>query len=162
MNWTTSDSFDFSKMETTSTTSSMNNPEDIDLQIDIDNYYYYYSEDISTGDKIILFVVLILIIIGLLGNTLSFCVMMQKEMRQTSTAIYLMALSIADTLCLLGGPLVDMILSSKLFLGWYMPIKSNFTCLLYNFLYYVNPHVSAWCLVAVTIERLLVIYFPHR
>ncbi len=143
----------------------MEGPTDL-LTEDSDNYqgfyYDYFTEDLTLTNKLILYILLILIISGSIGNTLSFCVMLRKEMRQMSTSVYLVALSVADTLCLLEGPLVDMILSSSLFLGWHMPMQSKSLCQLYFFLYYMNPHISSWCLVAVTVERLLVIYFPHR
>ena len=124
--------------------------------------YDYFSEEITLTTKLFFFSYVIVILAGLTGNILSFCVLMRQEIRKTSTAVYLIALSIADTLSLLGGPMTDYVLASELFLGWYWPSLSTLSCKLYMFLYFLNPQMSAWCLVSVTIERIIVIYFPHR
>ncbi len=125
-------------------------------------YSDYFSEDISLNTKVFFYIYMIIIPVGLIGNVFSFCVLMRREIRKTSTAIYLITLSIADTLSLLGGPMVDMILASDMFVGWYWPIQNTLSCQFFNFFYFWNPIMSAWCLVSVTVERVIVIYFPHR
>ncbi len=122
----------------------------------------YFSEDISFHTKIFFYLYMIVVPAGLIGNGLSFCVLMRREIRKTSTAVYLIALSIVDTLCLIAGIMVDNILASDMFLGWYWPIQNKLSCQLYRFHYFLNPNMGAWCLVSVTIERVIVIYFPHR
>ncbi len=122
----------------------------------------FYSDEITLNTEIFFCIYIIIVPIGLMGNILSFCVLMRKEIRKTSTAIYLIALCITDTLCLLEAPMIDMILASELFLRWHWPVQNTLSCKFYNFLYFLNPHMSAWCLVSVTIERVIVIYFPHR
>ncbi len=127
-------------------------------------YLNYPLEDTSHNTKIFFFLYMIVVPVVFTGNFLSFCVLMRRETRKTSTAIYLIALSIVDTFCLVEGALVDHILTSDVFLGWsgYLPIQNTLSCQFYTFFLYLNPNMSAWCLVSVTIERVMVIYFPHR
>ena len=107
-------------------------------------------------------IVLIQVIGGLLGNSLSICVMNRKEFKESSTAVYIIVLAIFDTLSLVIGPLNYAVLPSKLFGGYVLEDQGVFPCLAMKYLTYVFPHVSSWCLCAVTVERLLAVSLPHR
>ncbi len=98
-----------------------------------------YSDEITINTKIFFCIYIIIVPIGLMGNILSLFVLLRKEIRKTSTAVYLIALSIADTLCLLEAQMIDMILASEFFIGWYWPIQNTLSCKFYNFLYFLNP-----------------------
>ena len=52
---------------------------------------------------LLLYVPPVLLIIGTIGNVLSFCVLMRRAMRRTSTYNYLAILALTDTLVLFVG-----------------------------------------------------------
>ena len=95
--------------------------------------------------------------IGIVGNILSFLVMRRKEMRKTSIGIYLMVLSVSDSLVCnsfypnLIGVAVD---GRNVLTG----IANNFSL----FLSYVGGHTSAWLIVALTIDRFITVTFPFK
>ncbi len=113
-------------------------------------------------ETVLAIIVLTQVTLGVLGNVASACVMNRREFKESSTAVYLIMLSLFDTLSLLVGPLNYAVLASKQFGGILLDDQSVFSCLVMKYLVYLFPHVSSWCLCAVTIERVLVVYWPHR
>ncbi len=127
------------------------------------NYSDYYTENsMSPAHKVLIYLFAAVAAIGLTGNTLSFSVMLRKQMRKTSTSIYLIILSIFDNIVLFDGIVLNILLPSPLFLEYVLVIENKATCKIITLVEYIAPHVSVWCLVLVTTERLLVIYYPHR
>ena len=103
----------------------------------IDNYYFP-----------------VLIPIGLLGNTLSFLVMIKPNNRKVSTCIYMAAISINDNLML-----------SWTFRTWYsFTFKSNYPklCKLTAYGSYLILQNSTFQIVAMTIDKYIAIKWPHR
>ena len=111
------------------------------------------------GVGILLWMLPIIITIGTIGNILSFVVMIQREMRQTSTFFYLAALAVADTVVLFMSALKTWI---RLFSGFEMLHISNLSCKVVTFSTYLSLHLSAWLIVAVTVERFIVVWFPLK
>lgn len=111
------------------------------------------------GVGILLWMLPIIITIGTIGNILSFVVMLQREMRQTSTFFYLAALAVADTVVLVMSALKTWI---RLFSGFEMLHISNLSCKVFMFCTYLSLHLSAWLIVAVTVERFIVVWFPLK
>lgn len=101
----------------------------------------------------------IIITIGTIGNIFSFIVMFQREMRQTSTFFYLAVLAIADTIVLFMSAFKTWI---RLCTGFEMLHISDVSCKLFMFLTYFSLHMSAWLIVAVTVERFIVVWFPLK
>lgn len=101
----------------------------------------------------------IIITIGTIGNIFSFIVMLQREMRQTSTFFYLAVLAIADTIVLFMSAFKTWI---RLCTGFEMLHISDVSCKLFTFLTYFSLHMSAWLIVAVTVERFIVVWFPLK
>ncbi|XP_061166542.1 probable G-protein coupled receptor 139, partial [Saccostrea echinata] len=95
-----------------------------------------------------------LIIIGLVGNVMSFFILRHKSMARHSTNVFLAALSIADLIVLFIG----------LFRLWIGEILENdfihvsdFMCKFVNLLTYSSSQFSAWLVFAVTVERYIVV-----
>lgn len=101
----------------------------------------------------------VIITVGTIGNIFSFMVMIQREMRQTSTFFYLAVLAVADTIVLFMSAFKTWI---RLCSGFEMLHFSDATCKLFTFLTYFSLHMSAWLIVAVTVERFIVVWFPLK
>ncbi|CAH1784328.1 unnamed protein product, partial [Owenia fusiformis] len=101
----------------------------------------------------------ILLILGIIGNILSIIILLRKSLRRLSWSLYLVTLAISDIL----------VLCTTTFDYWMRMWKnihvytfSAAGCKIENFLTYFSVHFSAWILVAVTLERLLFLYWPLR
>ena len=123
---------------------------------------YYTEYSMSIAQKMSFYLFIVIAIVGFVGNSLSFCVMLRRQMRKTSTSVYLLVLAIFDNLVLFDGIVLHILLPSPLSLQYFLSAENTAICLFITFLEYLAPHVSVWCLVLVTTERLLVIYFPHK
>ena len=102
---------------------------------------------------------------GLICNTLSFLVFMMSRMRSTSTGHYLLALTIFDTLVLIGEFLKWLneevgFNPRKRILGIQFLDTNDFACKFINFIRYSGRLSSAWTTVFITLERFVTVYFP--
>ena len=101
----------------------------------------------------------IILAVGTVGNILSFTVLTRPRVRNHSTAIYLIALSIVDFIALYSG------LLRILVLGYFetdLRNLSDASCKVHVFVVYFSTHCSSWLVCAVTLERVLSVWFPHR
>lgn len=112
-----------------------------DWQIDVNMY------DIYT---------FVLFIPGTLGNFLALAVILQKNLREMSSSVFIAVLAISDNLALLGFLLG--LLSSK----YSRHILSNGFCKLYLYILTTGSFISSWTVVAISIERVLVVSFPLK
>lgn len=96
---------------------------------------------------------------GTFGNLLTILVLIQRKNRSTPTARYLTALAVTDLLVLWTGLLRQWMLNT---FDTDVRTFSNTGCKLHVFLVYVGTQCSSWLLVAVTTERFVGIWFPHR
>lgn len=108
---------------------------------------------------LLLWLLPIIITVGTIGNIFSFIIMLQREMRQTSTFFYLAVLAVADTIVLFMSAFKTWI---RLWSGFAMLHISDASCKIFMFLTYFSLHLSAWLIVAVTVERFIVVWFPLR
>ena len=95
--------------------------------------------------------------VGIIGNILSFLVMIRKEMRKTSIGIYLMVIAISDSLvCNSFYPnnMAVAITGRQIYTG----AANNISL----FLSYVGGHTTAWLIVALTVDRFISVTFPLR
>lgn len=99
----------------------------------------------------------VLLVLGIIGNVLSFFILRHKTMTRQSTTLFLAVLSIADSLVLFIG----------LFRKWIGEItdvdiqhESMFLCKTITVLGYSTSQYSVWLIVAVTIERFIVVCRP--
>ena len=99
----------------------------------------------------------ILLVLGTLGNAFSIIVLQRKALQATSSALYLTALAVVDTVVLYIGLLHYWTLG----LGAYdIRNLSGGVCKLHTFLLYTFNDMSVWILVAVTFQRLVSVRFP--
>ena len=101
----------------------------------------------------------IVILFGTIGNILAFVVLMHRRMRNTSVNFYLSLLACADT-----G-----VLYISAFRTWMTAITgynflhvSDAGCKLFMFMFVVFIHISAWLVVAVSVDRFVAVWFPFK
>lgn len=92
----------------------------------------------------------ICLFIGSIGNSLSFIVFTQKQLRAHSTFRYLAYLSIVDLIVLYLG-LGNLILRDYFLID--IREQNLFLCKFHTFLTYVTTHLSSWILTIVSIDR---------
>ena len=98
----------------------------------------------------------ILVPIGLVGNTLSFLIMVKPSNRKLSTCIYMAAISVNDSMMLL-----------IVFYGWsvsYLKIHKRYPlgCRIESFLIMFALQNATYQVVAMTIDKLIAIKWPHK
>ena len=98
----------------------------------------------------------ILVPIGLVGNTLSFLVMIQPQNRKMSTCIYMAAISIIDNFM--------MCLALHYWLVTVVKIHNMnlFECKIIAYLTKSSLHSSTYQVLAMTIDKYVAIKWPHR
>ncbi|KAK3765717.1 hypothetical protein RRG08_026190 [Elysia crispata] len=124
-----------------------------------DDLRYFHIPEFRAHKALMLWVPPILLLLGTLGNTCSFAVLRQKTMRQQSIYMYLCALAVFDSLVLYVGLL-------RLWLGEITGTDirnmSPWVCKSTLMLGYTCSDVSVWLIVAVTVERYIVVCHPLR
>ena len=115
--------------------------------------------DWEAAEKIWKVVPPILLILGTLGNVLTIVVLMRGKTRRSSTAIYLTALACSDLLVLYTGLLRQWI---KYMYDIDVRHLSVAGCKIHVYLVYSGTQLSSWLLVAVTSERFVGVWCPHK
>ncbi|KAH3813405.1 galanin receptor 2a-like [Dreissena polymorpha] len=100
----------------------------------------------------------ILITIGTIGNTMTMFVLLRQK-KMTSTALFLFALALSDTLTLFSA-----VLNGWMRFTWDLNIQmlSRTACKAHVYLTYCSVHLSSWFIVAVTLERTACVLIPHK
>lgn len=115
--------------------------------------------DYKLHKQLLLYVPPILVILGTFGNISSFIILKRKAMLKFSTYFYLMILAIADTLVLYVGLL-------RLWIGeltgYDIRDEVNWLCKLTNVVGYTISDFSVWLIIAVTVERYIVVCYPLK
>ncbi|KAH3793947.1 hypothetical protein DPMN_147475 [Dreissena polymorpha] len=128
--------------------------ENVDLRGDI---LGNFSEYMESDRNLQLYVPPILLVLGTVGNFLSF-VIMSRNMFKISTYSYLALLAIMDSFVLYIGLL-------RMWISHFavdIQIMSNWMCKLVTFVGYVSSVTSVWLIIAVTIERFIAVKFPLK
>ncbi|WAR24765.1 NMUR1-like protein, partial [Mya arenaria] len=101
----------------------------------------------------------ILLTFGTIGNLLTILVLSRKRSRFSSTATYLAALAVSDLLVLYSG-----LLRQWMKYMYDVDIRQLTVagCKVNIFLVYFSTQCSSWLLVAVTCERFIGVWLPHR
>ena len=96
----------------------------------------------------------VIILLGVLGNTVSFIVFVASQLRHQSSSVYLAFLNFADCLFLLCLMVTQ--------LGWYhvFLMRKDGICQIVVYFSYVSGFLSVWTVVSFTVERFIVVYFP--
>ena len=98
-------------------------------------------------------------ILGLVGNSLSLITVTSKPCKKSSFTVYIGALAVVDS-CMLVFHLLDTLLigAYNVNLGWH----GKAMCKCIRYFQSAFRHISAWIIVAITIERVLAIIYPLR
>ncbi|KAH3898328.1 psychosine receptor-like [Dreissena polymorpha] len=100
----------------------------------------------------------ILVSIGTIGNALTIIVLLRQK-KMTSTAVFLFALALSDTLILLSA-----LLPNWVGYTWDIDVLllSSPGCKALAYLAYCSIHLSSWLIVVVKFERKACVLFPHK
>ena len=96
---------------------------------------------------------LIILPISLICNCLSFVALRSRHMRGTSTAFFMLALSVLDPLVLLS--------KNFLYFSTLVAAKAAYCKILY-FLIYVLGYTNVWILVIMTADKFFAVWFPLK
>ncbi|KAL4236447.1 hypothetical protein ACF0H5_004832 [Mactra antiquata] len=101
----------------------------------------------------------IIIISGTFGNLVTVIILLRHSRVLSTTGMFLMSLAVSDTVLLYTAPLRRWIISV-----WEIDIRHNgrVACKTSVYLTYCSIQFSSWVLVAVTIERVISVVWPHR
>ena len=101
----------------------------------------------------------IIVLVGTVGNTMSFAVLVRSRMRSTSVYFFLIVLTVADTSVLYASAFKTWI---RMLTGFELMNVSNGSCKTVSFLILVSQHLAAWIVVLVTVDRFIAVWFPLR
>lgn len=115
----------------------------------------YYGDTRETLWKVI---PPIIIVWGTIGNVLTVLVLFRQR-KMSSTALFLFALAVSDLVILYSGPLRNWVR-----VEWEKDIRtlSDSGCKAQLYLTYCSIQLSSWLLVAVTWERTMSVLLPHK
>lgn len=102
----------------------------------------------------------IVILLGTIGNILSFLVLCRLAMRTTSTCIYMQAIAVMDLAVLYVNAFRKWL--TILNEGTDITTTSKAACIIIHFLSYFTYDFSVWLVVAMTVERFIAIHFPLK
>ena len=115
---------------------------------------------LTTEENLTLVLAPVVLLVGLIGNSLSGAVMLRRQFRKTSLGIYLVMLAVADNLTLLSNRMTrDWI---RIITGFNIRTYSDVSCRTLVYVMYSSCSISSWLIVAVSIERVLVVSLPFK
>ena len=119
---------------------------------------------LDTTNKINLFATILINCIGLIGNTLTLIIYGQSKYRLNSSNVFILILSIVDSLFLIVHFFEDTIssLEHHNFPIYFLNIidTNREICILTNYLRYTLRSISSYIILAFTIQRYSVVYSP--
>jgi hypothetical protein len=104
------------------------------------------------------YILLIIWIVSLLGNSLIIIVLSGKRNRSFSTSVYFISLAVADIWLNTSNTLT----SYFVFQGYINYPSSQNDCYYRNWLSFSAVFVGPWILVVISIERMLSVFIPHK
>lgn len=104
-------------------------------------------------------IIILFLLFGLIGNSLSATIMFRRSRRGLSSYFYLALLAMIDIGILYTGGLL---LFLEIALNIHPQLHSNFLCRSAFYIQHFFTYISAWLIVAVTLERFMVVRFPFR
>ena len=119
----------------------------------------------KTGRTFYAYFTPIILIVGFVGNTLSFNVFISKGMRGLSASVYLAALSATDLVTLLCYVMVEWLRRGIVYLqpDWKVSfVDTDYLCQFQMYTSYVSRMSSVWLVVAFTVERYIGVCHPLR
>jgi hypothetical protein len=120
---------------------------------------------LDTANKINLFATILINCIGLIGNTLTLIIYGQSKYRLNSSNVFILILSIVDSLFLIVHFFEDTIRNYKKY--YILPTTffdivdtNREVCILTNYFRYVLRSISSYIILAFTLQRYSVVYSP--
>ena len=107
--------------------------------------------------RLMLYVPPVLVVLGTFGNILSFMILRRRVMLKVSSYHYLAVLAVADSLVLYVG-LMRLWLGELT--GYDLHDSSHWLCKVTISIGYSASDLSVWLIIAVTVERYIVVCFP--
>ncbi|XP_046363013.2 neurotensin receptor type 1-like [Haliotis rufescens] len=107
----------------------------------------------------------LIMIVGIIGNSLSLNVFLSKKMRTLSASTYLAALSTSDLTALLFYVMIEWLIRGIPVLHPYKRVTFmhvNGICQMIMYFHYASRFLSAWLVVAFTVERYIGVCHPLR
>jgi len=109
--------------------------------------------------KLLLYGLPVILVAGTLGNGASALVLSRPRMRDKSVYLYLLALSVADTLALYSSAAKTWV---RLATGAEWLHASDVACRSLTFTFLASLHLSAWLVVLTTADRFVAVWFPLK
>lgn len=98
-------------------------------------------------------------VVGVLGNILCFVTLVFSSLRATTTCVYMAAIAVLDCVILV----LDLCVLIRGFLGHTQFYLSNdWACGFHNFIFYFSIHADVLLLLAMTVDRFIVVRFPLK
>lgn len=107
----------------------------------------------------------VILLIGIVGNSLSLSVFTSRNMRSLSASNYLAALSISDLVTLVAYVMVEWLKRGLHILPGHLTVsflEINGVCHVSLYLSYVSRFLSSWIVVIFTVERYIAVCHPLR
>ena len=160
---TTSPTFQDFIQNTTEDTFSTQNFSDANFS----DYYYDYQDpydvywQYKVSEQLIVWVAPLLIVLGNIGNLLSFIVLQSSSFKKSSTGFILSALAVVDTGMLNTGLLRHWIM---LLTDYYLDVRAltNGSCKAHFFFTYLFAQLSPMTISMMTIDRVISVMLPFR
>jgi hypothetical protein len=101
----------------------------------------------------------LIIVVGSVGNVLSIVVLRRRVMQMSAASFYLIVLAFSDLSILYFSALKTWI---RMVFGFELLHTSDVACKLLKYIFFTSSHLSSWLVVAITVERLVVVRFPFK
>ncbi len=121
--------------------------------------YMHMHIEQKIAEYLIKYISITLLIIGTIGNILSFLVFLRRTLRDSVMSFYLRALALGDLVVVWSLALPITI--NNIF-GIDITSIHNVSCWLIIYLCHTSMLFSVWVLLTVTIERFVAVTFPHK
>lgn len=117
------------------------------------------TELYDAANSMVLITYPICLVFGTVFNVLSMIVFTHQSLFQLTTSFLLLCLACTDTIALCMGTISHWL---KVFMGsaWYLPSTLMLKCKIYNYFYYIVSSLSAWILVILALDRVVVLAKP--
>ena len=114
---------------------------------------------LAISDALYVYLNPIIVIIGLINNMLTLVVMRRPGLKSSSASVYFSVLAISDSLVLLLDWMNNWI---KRIFSIYIIGMSNGLCIAHRTLFSTSFTYSAWLVVCIVVERVVVVTFPFH
>ena len=113
----------------------------------------------DAADLIVVGIFPVLMLLGLVLNSLSIAVLTCPALNENSTAFLLIILAVMDTLSLMMAAMPRWL---RKITGYYLEAYNDMSCKIYYYFFYVVISSPAWIILTVTFERYISIAKPHK